>query len=69
VHNIVSNDTLFDNGPTPGEFVLWHRPPGRRAGWQIAATAPSEREAWRLLGDDNRRGSGDYQVLPRGQEP
>jgi hypothetical protein len=51
----------------PAGFVLWFRPKRGRP-WAMLARCETEREAWRRVGDDGRRG-GDYTVLPAGQEP
>jgi hypothetical protein len=58
-------DELSD--ATTTGFVLWHRERRGRP-WQMIGTFGSEREAWRRVSDDGRRG-GDYTVLPAGAEP
>jgi hypothetical protein len=56
--------------PAPPAFLAWRRPHGGR--WQAVASGATEAEASKALHEimkQDRSGSFDSQVLPRGERP
>ena len=61
----LDNLTLQNDPPA---FVLWFRPDGRRAGWEVVSRHPTERQCVKDIGCGGRR-NGSWLVLPSDRDP